>query len=126
MLVTGFLLASITSVAFYMIYAKLPTWAKNFVQKHILVTRVAAALFTYMMFGETLVALFAAAFMDIILSIMLNLANNPETMGLMKRVCARLVQMKKKLFDLVSAGVMKLDSVMEEKVGAIETATNNK
>ena len=77
MLVTGLALASMTAVGFYLIFCKLPRSVKKFIQKHSLLTDVIACALTYLLFGGTLVALFAAAWLGIIISILLAVVNNP-------------------------------------------------
>jgi hypothetical protein len=52
---------------------------RNFINKHILLTDFIACLMTYVLLGGTLVALVAAAWLGITISISLALLNEPVT-----------------------------------------------
>ena len=99
MMTTGFSLAVITATGFYMVYRKLPTSIREFMQRHVLLTDVVACLLTYMLFGGTLVALFAAAFMGLFTSVLLAMANDPRTAGALEKLAKRIVAAKDKLVD---------------------------
>jgi len=78
MILDGLVLACITGVAFWMLYAKLPRKMRKFLQKHILFTDTISCLLTYALFGGTLVALFAAAWLSVIISALLLMMRNPS------------------------------------------------
>jgi len=82
---TGLTLAVLTAGGFYLIFRKLPRRVRKFMQKHVLLTDTIACLLTYLLFGGTLVALFAAAWMGVIVSILLALTSNPTTNHMLKR-----------------------------------------
>jgi hypothetical protein len=94
MLATGLTLACLTATGFYMVYRKLPARVRRFMEKHVLLTDAVACLLTYMLFGGTLVALFAAAWMGLLTSVLLAIANNPKTNFLLERAVRRLGQAK--------------------------------
>lgn len=96
MLTTGFALAVLTSAGFYFIYTKLPGWAKKWVVKHALITDVVACVFTYLLFGGTIVSLFAAAFVGIIVSLMLAILGNEVTAAALERFVERLKELRNK------------------------------
>lgn len=103
MLTTGFSLAVITATGFYLIYHKLPESIRRFMQKHVLLTDALACTLTYMLFGGTLVALFAAAFMGIFTSLMLALAADPRTAGMLEAFATKLGQLKEKVINGLAA-----------------------
>ena len=60
----------------YFVYVKLPKRIQRFLEKHMLLTEIVSSLMTYWLFGGTITALFAAAWLGIIQSIIfLMLAN---------------------------------------------------
>lgn len=101
MISTGFTLAALTSVGLYMVYRKLPRGLRAFMERHVLLTDLVAMLLTYAFLGGTLVALCASAFLGIITSIMLALANNPRSAALMERCAVRLGQIKDDLVNWI-------------------------
>lgn len=76
MVTTGLSLAILTGAGFLLLYQKLPRKIKRFMQKHVLLTDAVACLLTYLLFGTTLVALFAAAWLGVIVSILLAVMKN--------------------------------------------------
>ena len=90
MLITGFTLAVLTNVGFYLIYRKLPARMRAFMHKHTLMTDLTACLCTYVLFGGTLVALFASAWCGIMVSIMLAVTNNPDCMAFLEQLGQKL------------------------------------
>lgn len=78
MLTTGLTLAVLTAVGFYAVYRKLPARMRKFMVKHALITDAVACTLTYMLFGGTIIGLFAAAFCGIIVSLTLAMVNNPK------------------------------------------------
>ena len=103
MLTTGLALAVLTSTGFYMIYNKLPGWARRWMVKHSLLTDVTACVLTYILMGGTLTALFAAAFVGIIISIMLAILNNEVTAAAADRLVERIKDLQQKLVDSLVA-----------------------
>jgi len=81
MIVDGLVLATLTGTGFYLVFRRLPKGIKKFLQKHYLITDVVACLLTYMLFGATITALFAAAFLGIIISILLTISHNPTAVA---------------------------------------------
>jgi Ca2+/Na+ antiporter len=82
MVLTGLFLAVITGVGFWFIFRKLPRWARRFLRKHVLFTDATACILTYLLFGGTLTALFAAAWMGVMVSIILAITNHPTLASL--------------------------------------------
>ena len=101
MITTGLALAGLTGTAFYLIYKKLPRKIRNFMKKHVLLTDGIACLLTYMLFGGTLVALFAAAWLGLIISIMLALLNNEKIEAALGRFTQKLFILKDKLITYI-------------------------
>jgi hypothetical protein len=97
MITTGLALAALTGAGFYLIYRKLPGRLRRFLQRHILLTDAVACLLTYILFGGTLVALFAAAWIGLIVSIMLALISNPSTNVLLEQVALRCRKLKESI-----------------------------
>ena len=89
MFVTGLLLASLTTAGFLFIYFKLPRWLRKFMEKHALLTDFLACLLTYMLLGGTLTALFAAAIMGILVSILLAFAKNEVCVAFFERMIVK-------------------------------------
>lgn len=90
----GFLLAGLSVGGFYLIYRKLPQAVRVWMNKHSLATDLTACVLTYMLFGGTLVALFAAAWAGILVSIMLAIVNNKTAMKLLAQIGAKLEVVK--------------------------------
>ena len=107
MLVNGFALAIATVVGFYLIYMKLPGRVRKWLQKHALLTDCVACVLTYMLFGGTLVALFAAAFVGIITSLLLALLNNEVTAEAMTLLAGRIKDLQKKFVEYIAAQIQK-------------------
>ena len=79
MITTSLALALLTGTGFYLLYSKLPRRIRKFMQRHVLLTDTVACLLTYVLFGGTLIALFAAAWLGVIVSILLAITSNPVT-----------------------------------------------
>lgn len=94
MITTGFTLACLSAAGFYMVFRHLPRRVRKFMQKHALFTDAVACLMTYMLFGGTLVALFAAAWMGILVSTLLALTANPSTAAMMERWACKIGELK--------------------------------
>ena len=99
MISTGLSLAVLTSTGFYMIYRKLPARVKSFLHKHVLLTDSIACLLTYSLFGGTLIALFASAFVGVIISCMLAIVSNPEMNALLESFAQRVISLKNKFVE---------------------------
>ena len=112
MVTTGFTLAVLSACGFWLVYDKLPRRVKKFMQKHVLLTDAIACFLTYSLFGGTLVALFAAAWLGIIVSIMLALTKNPSTNALLEDFSRRAGRMKDKFLEWANA---KADAVQSTK-----------
>lgn len=107
MLTTGFALAVITSGGFYIIYTKLPAWCKRWMVKHSLLTDIVACVFTYALFGGTVTALFAAAFVGLFVSMLLALLNNEVTAEAMERLGQRAKELQGKFAEYVAGMIQK-------------------
>jgi len=78
MIADGFSLALLTTAGFIIVYKKLPRKVRRFLEKFSLLTDIVSLLLVYILFGQTLVALFAAAFTGLFVSALLHIANNQE------------------------------------------------
>jgi len=103
MITTGLSLATLTGAGFYMLFRKLPRRVRRFMHRHPLVTDAVACGLTYMLFGGTLVALFAAAWMGLIVSMMLAITSNPACNALLERWAQKLGKMKEQFVGWVAA-----------------------
>lgn len=117
MLSSGLALAVLTSTGFYLIYTKLPGWAKKWMIKHSLLTDVVACVLTYVLFGGTVTALFAAAFVGIIISLMLAILNNEVTAEAVDRLVAKAKTVQKKFVEY-------LETVARQYTDTPESVTN--
>ena len=99
MISTGLSLAVLTATGFYMIYRKLPGSVRRFLHRHPLLTDSIACLLTYSLFGGTLVALFAAAWVGVIVSIMLAITSNPEMNAMLEKFVQRIITLKTKFVE---------------------------
>ena len=75
--------------------------------QHSLLTDVVACVLTYMLFGGTLTALFAAAFTGIIISILLALLNNETTAEAMHMYAEKIKSLKEKFVNYMAEQVKK-------------------
>ena len=105
MITTGISLAVLTCTGFWLIYTKLPDRLKSWMVKHALLTDVIACVFTYTLFGGTIIALFAAAFVGIIISILLALLNDEASAETLKVYADKISVIKGKLVDFVGKQV---------------------
>ena len=99
MLTTGFSLAILTSAGFLLIYHKLPASIRGFVQRHVLLTDISACILTYMLFGGTIVALFAAAFTGLFVSFILALLQDERTAAAVGALAKKLIAGKDALIS---------------------------
>lgn len=107
MFTTGFTLAVLTTVGFYLVYRKVPASVKRLLEKYSLVTDLVACILTYIMFGGTIVALFASAWVGIFVSILLAIMSNPTTAAALDHYMGKLVELKNKLVAWLSANMSK-------------------
>lgn len=71
-------MAVLATTGFYLLYQKLPRNIRRWITKHALLTDFVTMILTYWMFGGGITALMAGAMVDILVSIMLHIANHPE------------------------------------------------
>ena len=107
MVTTGLTLAILTVVGFSFIFISLPASIKNWMVKHALITRVACFAACYGILGGTLVALFAGAFLDIFVSILLAIQGNPEAKKALDYYLGKFKELKTKLIDSLIKGAAK-------------------
>jgi len=108
MILEGLSLAIITSGGLYLVYQALPISVRLWMLRHQLITRAGCVVFTYALFGGTLIALFAAGFQDLILGTVLALQSNPHTAAIMAALRDKLVHLRKQLVSLISRGLNQL------------------
>jgi hypothetical protein len=102
MITTGLALAIVTGAGFYWIYLKLPEVVRRFMLRHALLTDAAVCILTYCLFGGTLIALFAAAWLGLIVSIMLAIINNPQGALLLKKIAEKIAILKAKISEILT------------------------
>ena len=78
MIGNAFALATVTTGGFIIIYQKLPRRVRKFMEKHQLMTDLAACIAVYAFLGGTLTALMAGAIVGVYVSILLKIAENKE------------------------------------------------
>lgn len=78
MIETAFILATLTTAGFLIIYLKLPKPVRLFIQKHALATDCIALFVIYLLLGRTLTALMAGAMSGLFVSILLYFAGNKQ------------------------------------------------
>jgi hypothetical protein len=74
MLQFSFILAIITFIAFALIWIKLPLWAKKHIARWPLLFDIILSAAVYLFLGQTLIALMAAGFFAILISLYLLIA----------------------------------------------------
>ena len=94
MIADGLVLALLTGAAFYALFRKLPRKLRRFLQKHVLLTDSVACILTYALFGGTVTALFAAAWLSVIVSILLILSRNPTAVATMEQAIQQINKWK--------------------------------
>lgn len=108
MILTGLCLAGLTTVEFLLLYGHLPPRLKAWMERHPLLADGVASLLTYMLFGGTLVALFAAAWMGLLVSITLTLKNNPSTAALIDYYMGKFDKLKSNFYQWAERYVKQL------------------
>ncbi len=78
MLDNAITLAVLTTAGFWAIYKKMPPNIRSWVTKHSIIMDILAMLITYWVLGGTVTALIAGALVNIFISVMLHVANNPQ------------------------------------------------
>src|SRR5690348_707599 len=78
MMSTAVALAAMVSASMYFCYQKLPRNVRKFILKHSLFVDFLAMVVTFFLLGGTLTALIAGAIVDLMVSLMLHIANHPE------------------------------------------------
>ena len=101
MLINSILLAVTTAIGFFIIFTKFPKWLKKFILKHSLLTDFIACMLTYVLLGGTLIALFAAAWMGILVSIILAIANNPVTYEALNNLILKINVLKNQAMSIL-------------------------
>ena len=94
MIVEGLALAGLTSLGFYFLFAKLPERVQKFLLKHPLLTDAVACVGTYALFGGSLTALFASAWVCVAVSAMLALMNNETTAKMISATANKIKEFK--------------------------------
>tara|TARA_Y100000310_G_scaffold13493_1_gene13724 strand:- start:7691 stop:8041 length:351 start_codon:yes stop_codon:yes gene_type:complete len=90
MIGNGLSLALLTGAAFYLLFKKLPRPVRRWMTRHVLITDAVCMLLTYALFGGTLVALFAAAWLGLIISMMLFIMQNKEAMDVVETILEKI------------------------------------
>jgi len=116
MIETGFSLAVLTAGGFYLLYRKLPVWMRDFMQKHVLLTDLTACFLTYALFGGTIVALFAAAWVGLMVSTVLAITSNKKSNAVVEYYVAKLYALVKKAGEWVSNRVPNPESPVQLKI----------
>ncbi len=74
-------------------------------QRHILLTDAVACFGIYVLLGGTLVALFASAFMGVMVSIVLALQQDPRTAALMDKLVEHIHQAKDSIINFLANAI---------------------
>jgi alpha/beta superfamily hydrolase len=78
MLANALSISVLVTASFVMLYQKLPRNLRRYIVKYSLVTDFLAMVVTYYMFGGTVTALLAGAIVDLMISVILHIANHPQ------------------------------------------------
>lgn len=78
MLANALSISVLVTASFVMLYQKLPRNLRRYIVKYSLVTDFLAMVVTYYMFGGTVTALLAGAIVDVMISMILHIANHPQ------------------------------------------------
>lgn len=78
MLSTAVALSILTVTGFFIVYCKLPRSMRRFLEKHNLLTDMLCLVATYYFLGGTITALLAAGMVGLIVSGLLEVANNKD------------------------------------------------
>lgn len=105
MLVDGFLLAGLTLGAAVLTFRHMPRWCKGFVEKHPGLTRAACFVLTYIVLGHSVTAIFAAAILDILLSILLSINADAEAKPAMLALLERIKAVRSKVMGAIVRGM---------------------
>lgn len=90
MIIEALVLATITGVGGYYLYRKLPKVIQRFLLRHPLLTDLTAAIITYSLLGQTILALLAAGFIGLVVSILLALLSNPKSAAAIEKIAEKL------------------------------------
>lgn len=112
MILDGLVLGAITGGGFYLIYKQLPLSVRLWLHNHMLLTRVTCAIGVYALLGGTLTAMFAAAWLDLLIGCIMALMKNEETATALDRMGAYL----KDTYDKFIGVVVKVAKALPEKV----------
>jgi hypothetical protein len=101
MLLEGLSLAAITGLGFYFLFVKLPKRVQKFLLRHPLLTDAVACVGTWMILGGSLTAIFAAAWMALITSVMLILMGNETTARSLESIAEKIKSLWDKVIGLI-------------------------
>ncbi len=101
MLSDGLILGALTAAGFYLVYKRLPDWAKEFAAKHPLFVDVLVACCVYLLLGWTLTAHMAAAFAALLHPIMMILGRNERFCAWVKMIWQKGKEAWEKLLGLL-------------------------
>ena len=99
------LLAIVTGLGGYLVLSQAPSRVRDWLLEHKLFTRVVAAVGTYSLLGGSLVALFAAGFLDLGIGIIMMILADPEAAAALKSLMAYLNYLKNQLVTFISQAV---------------------
>ena len=108
MVLNSLLLAAITGTGLFLIFNKLPLKMRLWLHNHMLVTRFGCAVLTYTVLGGSVTALFAAAWLDLFVSVVMHLYSKPETHTAMTRLGAYIKVMYNKIAKVVGSAINSL------------------
>ena len=97
MITSALLLGTVTAVAFYILYMKMPHRFRKFLLDHPVATEIGATVATYWLhasFGGGLTALATAAFVTLQTSILLSIARDPELSAALTQLIGRIQALK--------------------------------
>lgn len=112
MIVDALVLSTATGAGAWLIFNQLPLSVRNWLMNHRLFTRVICALGTYTLLGGTLTALFAAAFLDIMVGTLLNILADQNAAESLRRLGQYLSGLRQKVVDFLAGACKSLPRVV--------------
>lgn len=107
MILSGFLLGTLSTIGAYFIYIKLPKRIKQWILHHQLFSDLTAMVFTYLIFGGGPTVLFAAAFACIETSVILAISKDPELLKILANIIFKVKVLKQQ-------GIVELKGILGE------------
>ena len=114
MIVESVVLSVATGLGFYLVYEALPLSVKMWLINHRLATRVICAAGVYTLLGGTIIALFSAAFLDLMIGTLLNILGDPEASESFHKLGAYLSGLRQKFISGMTSACNRLPAAPVE------------